>query len=386
MHDKDVPASRPALSSMTDLARLKEILDTFEREITVTFKEETYVVRDNGAVRRLPRPQGRQRSLDDVWSFGTLNRHSGYFEMVGHVVHRIVAIAFHGPPPSPGYVVDHIDTNRLNNRADNLRWVTRLENIILNPITRARIEVAFGSLDAFFDNPGAADVPNLEWMRVVTKEEAQASRSRLLAWAEQGKVGKGASLGDWLFKPAIRRDNIAVEEFEYRALAPPGAFRPTLLRAPSSARGQGDGPRSPDAQLTAHPDVTSRDTLSLTVGAFQRRWKTPAEFPQCPEEASSDAMSNYLGRLPVGAVFARDRYGESHVVEAAIGADGTLSVVCTIPSTIKGWSHARVFVEQGSFCHESGGSFFSLEGAMKSHCIAIGKPHDAYDRSIDDFS
>ena len=95
--------------------------------------------------------------------------------------HRIVAAAFHGPGPSSEYVVDHIDTNRQNNRPDNLRWVTRLESILLNPITLARIEFAYGSLDAFFANPGAAQVPNWEWMRTVTKEEAQQCKKRPLA-------------------------------------------------------------------------------------------------------------------------------------------------------------------------------------------------------------
>jgi hypothetical protein len=73
-----------------------------------------------------------------------------------HVVHQIVASAFHGPRPSKDHVVDHIDTNRQNNRPDNLRWVTRLENILLNPITCARIVLAYGSLEAFFENPKLA--------------------------------------------------------------------------------------------------------------------------------------------------------------------------------------------------------------------------------------
>jgi hypothetical protein len=107
--------------------------------------------------------------------------------------HRIVAAAFHGPGPSSEYVVDHIDTNRQNNRPDNLRWVTRLESILLNPITLARIEFAYGSLDAFFANPGAAQVPNWEWMRTVTKEEAQQCKKRLLGWAKKGQVRKRGS-------------------------------------------------------------------------------------------------------------------------------------------------------------------------------------------------
>ncbi|MBD8489191.1 HNH endonuclease [Echinicola sp. CAU 1574] len=54
-------------------------------------------------------------------------------------VHRIVVTAFHGVQPSESHVIDHIDTNKRNNRLENLRWVTRLENILLNPITLSRI-------------------------------------------------------------------------------------------------------------------------------------------------------------------------------------------------------------------------------------------------------
>lgn len=36
---------------------------------------------------------------------------------------RLVAWAFHGPPPS-GAMADHIDCNGLNDTADNVRWVS----------------------------------------------------------------------------------------------------------------------------------------------------------------------------------------------------------------------------------------------------------------------
>lgn len=49
-------------------------------------------------------------------------------------VHRLVAIAFI-PNPDNKPVVDHIDTDPMNNRVDNLRWVTTQENC-LNPLTR----------------------------------------------------------------------------------------------------------------------------------------------------------------------------------------------------------------------------------------------------------
>lgn len=45
-------------------------------------------------------------------------------------VHRLVCMAFHGEEGyAKGLFVDHKDTNRANNRADNLHWVTPKENM-----------------------------------------------------------------------------------------------------------------------------------------------------------------------------------------------------------------------------------------------------------------
>ena len=43
-------------------------------------------------------------------------------------VNRIVCEAFHGAPPSPAHHAAHNDGDALNNRADNLRWATGVEN------------------------------------------------------------------------------------------------------------------------------------------------------------------------------------------------------------------------------------------------------------------
>lgn len=52
-------------------------------------------------------------------------------------LHRLVAAAFI-PNPENKPCIDHIDGNRANNHADNLRWVTYLENNN-NPITKKRL-------------------------------------------------------------------------------------------------------------------------------------------------------------------------------------------------------------------------------------------------------
>lgn len=386
MHDTDSFARMPALDSSAEQPPLEELLISFEKECDVAFKEENYLVRDNGAVFRRARPLARRRKLDETWTFGTLNRHSGYFEINGHVIHRIVATAFHGAQPSADHVVDHIDTNRQNNRAENLRWVTRLENILLNPITRARIEIAFGSLEAFFENPGACTIPRWDWMRVVTKEQAQESRERLLAWAEKGQAGRGGSLGDWLYQPTPRRSSPDKRDIAEQGLAPVEAAQREALDALSfrSRSSEGDAVPRRSAMAVKVPDPEVHDSPSVTPYAFQRRWRTPTEFPACPTAVSA-GLETYAARLVPGSVFSRNQFGESTVVEAALSADGTLSVVCNIPSGIKNWSHAKVYIEGEAFCHESGGTFFTNEGVMKAHCLTIGAPFDAYDGSVDDY-
>ena len=46
-----------------------------------------------------------------------------------HLVHRLMALAFI-PNPDNKEMIDHINRNKLDNSIENLRWVTRSENII----------------------------------------------------------------------------------------------------------------------------------------------------------------------------------------------------------------------------------------------------------------
>ena len=88
------------------------MIEQYESQSECDYKDEHYLVRDNGSVLRKPKEGKRPRPLDDKWTFGTKDNATGYMTLSGHRVHIIVATAFHGPHDSKRYVVDHIDTNR----------------------------------------------------------------------------------------------------------------------------------------------------------------------------------------------------------------------------------------------------------------------------------
>src|SRR5690554_6885923 len=183
---------------------MERLLETYSCIQECHYKNEHYSVRDNGAVLRHSPANKRIRPTDNQWTFGKLNIRTGYLEIASVRIHRIIATAFHGEPPTNEHVVDHIDTNKQNNRPDNLRWVTRLENVLLNPITARRIEIICGSVEAFLANPSQFQDkfqnPDYKWMSTVSAEEAQASKERLLTWAESDKPLQGGSLGEWIYK------------------------------------------------------------------------------------------------------------------------------------------------------------------------------------------
>lgn len=324
---------------------IKESPIEFEQELECVYKDEKYRVRDNGSVQRQKRYEGRLRQLDEKWTFGKVDKHKGYPLIAGIPIHRIVATAFHGQPPTKEHVVDHIDTNKQNNRPENLRWVTRLENLLLNPITRRRIEIVYGSIAEFLENPSEPKYGKLdqrfEWMRTVTREEAEKSHKRLLDWAKSGSNPSDGRLGEWLYTS----NDEFIEDAEFEDL-----------------------------------------TKSLTEGAVQRDWRTPSEFPYSPSIIGSNSLTNYRDLLKEGNVFSINGYGESIVISAELSEDSKkLLVLCKSPSNVKGWSLAQITIEENQMVHENLGSFFTLEGANKQFALARGLEWEGGD-SIDDYT
>ena len=186
--------------------------EEYTQEVECVYKEETYKVRDNGAIMRLPK-NGKVRPSDNNWTFGRKNQKNGYLFFGSNVrVHQIVATAFHGEPDDPQKVVDHKDTNRCNNRPENLQWVTKLENILLNENTRSKIEFLCGSIEKFLENPQLLNSHlqhdrNFEWMITVTKEEAA---NTLLHWKELFSNQQNA----------IRANSMGLGEFMYETSKP----------------------------------------------------------------------------------------------------------------------------------------------------------------------
>jgi hypothetical protein len=326
-------------------------LHDFFREMTCVYDEEQYSVRDNGAVLRHSRNGKRARPTDDQWTFGKPNSRNGYMHIGSVRIHRIVATAFYGEPPTPEHVVDHIDTNRRNNRPENLRWLTRLENVLLNPITVKRIKIICGNIEAFLENPSklcnSRLDPNFEWMRKVSLEEAQACRDRMHVWAKSDKLPSGGgSIGEWVFKPSFIQK----------------PFPKTSVEA---------------------PDLV----MAKTPGAAQRKWRIPTEFPCCPQKAEEVPISTYAANLTAGAIFSRNHLSTSMVLEAASADDGpSICVMCekTEAGAVKPWSVAKVTFETGLYVHTTVGTFFTKEGAEKEFCLARGIEWTGGD-TFDDF-
>lgn len=325
-------------------------LNDFIEETECVYKNEHYSVRDNGSVLRHAREGKRMRKDDNQWTFG-ISDPQKYLRIGTEVIHRIIATAFHGEPPSSQHVVDHIDTNHQNNRPENLRWLTKLENILNNPSTVKKIKYRCGSVEAFIEDPSVLrnqtnKDPNIWWMRPVTPKEAQIFKERMSDWPKKendGTKSKGVLLGEWIF-----RDN----NIHY------------------SSQG------------------LSEITTSETPNAVQKNWRTPSEFPICPKECNINPIDSYARNLKIGGVFSCNKYSKSIISDYETSVDGkTLWVMCKSDQdkSIKPWSLAQVTHEGNLYVHTNLGSFFDKIGVGKQLTLEQGLEWTG-GKSIDDLT
>ena len=116
-------------------------------------------------------------------------------------------------------------------------------------------------------------------------------------------------------------------------------------------------------------------TESLTPNAAQKNWKTPSEFPFCPQNITDNLVTNYAQNLKRGEIFSRNQYSNSIIEDFASSKDkNTLWIMCKSgdDNAIKPWSLAQVTYENEMFVHENLGSFFKKDGAEKQFTLAQG--------------
>lgn len=333
-------------------------VDDYSTERTCEYKGRMYVARDNGAIMRLPRDGGRVTKWDNVWTFGIKNLSNGYMIFTGNIrVHQVVCTAFNGSEPEAHMVVDHIDTNRCNNRPENLRWLTRLENALSNPITRYKIELICGSVEAFIENPTLLrghdnKDPNFGWMRAVTPDEAKASYDKLLSWANSRKSHKhqkkSKGIGEWIF------DAQTVAE---------------------AARWNGSESTFMGVQKSMFNDEEESVNYfdSLTDNAKQRYWATPTEFLMCPVNGKN--LQEYIDNIIVYQYFTRNKFGGGIVLDFGYNQqDDAIYVLSDLgPEATKQWALCKITIEDGFYVHENCGSFFEERGGLKYFTLAMGR-------------
>lgn len=359
-------------------------IDDYTEERECIYKGEHYSVRDNGTILRHHRAGMRRRKLDEKWTFGYINISSGYMEYGGERIHRIVATAFHGEAPTENHVVDHIDTNRQNNRPENLRWLTRLENALNNPITAQKIVMICGSLDAFKNNPQLLygheiDDKNFSWMKTVTPEEAKNSLENWKRWAETVKPDPNYKkaehkVGDWIFKEPQIRDPFPVP-YTYPNTSINNELNSSDKDTPVDFRNPINTQVQEEIQTRDKDEEYDGISDSLTPNAKQRYWGTPTEFPCCPSEVTEGGLEVYMENLKEGVLFTSNKYDSYYVIDKAIIPEKKDLIVLCTNNKDGMYSHAlcSVKLEKGFFVHMSIKRFSNKDVASRYFKLIIGE-------------
>lgn len=389
------------LSDMPTITLDEDFVEVMECD----YKGEHYSVRDNGAIMR--HSNGRKRPNDGQWTFGRKDPESGYMRFRNEAVHRIVATAFHGEAPSPQHVVDHIDTNHCNNRPTNLRWLTKLENILLNDITRAKVIHICGSIEAFLANPNLlfgheSEDPNFTWMRAVTHEEAANTLANIekLQHKTPSNSGTQKGMGNWVYN---QHPEDWHPDFSDRVNPNISSSEPEKPHKPETVsdlkftggdiKGTWDIEKS-WANFDEKPPVETKENCeeqptldcykTSNELAVQHGWApyTKPEFPCCPTKVSDNPLQDYFNNLEEGKPFVVATYGPSTVYKFVIYED-ILLVVTKTPNGVKSFAFAKIYWNGEVFIHKSERTYFDENGVMADYTRAQGLEWDGPE-SIDD--
>lgn len=331
--------------------------EDYKNEKQCEYKGELYSVRDNGAVMRHSREGKRLRKDDNIWTFGKKAVPDGYMLIGTHRVHIIVAMAFLGIKNSKIYVVDHIDTNHCNNRVENLRWLTRLENALLNPITRKRITfLCGGDILNFIKNPAClrdltGTNKDIQWMRTVSPEEAANAYENIMALTakpikvqEKRVVNNVGKLSDWIYE---KKQFVTIKTIDHES----------FIKA-------------------KYPET-----------ALQMNWRTPTEYPCCPIDFQNNGLTDYFDNLRIGNIFSRNQYATYRILDKMwIDNDSAILVITQDYSkdAVKPFGLAKIYCSGGQFIHQGISTFWEENGARQRFTEMQGLKWEGED-SIDNY-
>ncbi|MDE7166325.1 MAG: HNH endonuclease [Bacteroidaceae bacterium] len=317
-------------------------INEYTRETTCEYKGELYSVRDNGAVMRHLREGKKVRKLDNIWTFGTKDKTNGYMMINSHRVHIIVAKAFIPGNKDGKMVVDHIDTNRCNNRVGNLRWLTKLENVLLNEATLKRVTyLCDGDIQKFIDNPSCLrDLTNenqdIMWMRTVTAEEAKLAWERISSWAKRPtstfkimqKREKIKGFNEWLKIHEVKDKQfpspqighfVELESCRYTNKnvidkLPPNSYKQQKRVVFHSALNE-EILREQN-KWKEKEAFANKKSESFTKGALQLHFYEKMKFPLTPEENVAVNLDEYAKRLQEGKIIAYSKDGKEYTIKS----------------------------------------------------------------------
>jgi len=284
-------------------------INDFEIEKECVYQGEKYCVRDNGAVLRYPKDGARPRMLDNKWTFGKVGNH-GYLYIASKGIHRIVATAFHGENLSKEYIVDHIDTNKQNNRPENLRWITKEENILNNPNTIDKLQYITGySIEELKENNWeklheyTSENQDTSWMRPTTKEEADNLHKRQEKWVDE--------------KPKLNEENQKLQEQLMKICSIQEKHKKIKV-------GMGEWVFEPLKEKNI--DIFKYYFPSVNTNAVQT-YKTPTEFQCCPDESIEKSLDIYYKNLDKNKLFSQNQYYKSYVIKTDLDNTNNLILV-----------------------------------------------------------